>query len=103
MDLNWLLSLVVLVSTLSIVVRARGAAFKSTRQLAAALAALDVAGMVYAPEYGGYVVGGLWALTFLVPGLLNRSVQHAALGQQYARAERLLFWVGLLRPSSGIR
>src|SRR5687767_10953142 len=103
MELNWLLSLIVLISSLSLVVRARGPANRGVRALSAGLAVLTLAGMWLAPEYSGYVVGALWALTFLIPALLTRAIQRAALGQRYAKAERLLGWLSILRPLPAIR
>jgi rhomboid protease GluP len=103
MDLNWLLSLIVLISSLSLVVRARGPANRGLRALASGLAVLTLVGFWLAPDYGGYVVGALWALTFLIPGLLMRAIQRAGLGQRYDKAERLLGWLSIVRPFPAIR
>jgi rhomboid protease GluP len=98
METNWIISLIVLVSSLAIAWRAGGQAQRSLRKLALGLAALDLLGMYFAPKYGGYVVGTLWALTFLIPGILQRNAQRAIAGQDYAKAERLMGWLAILRP-----
>jgi rhomboid protease GluP len=104
-DLNWLLSVIVLLSTLSVVLRSRGGGAwqQGWRRVAAALAAVDIAGMMFAPTYGGYVAGALWGTFMFVPFLMMRAVQHAALAQRYAYGQRLLAVLSWLHPSRAIR
>src|SRR5688572_23223126 len=101
MDLNWLLCLLVLVSSLSLVARGRRAASgaRSWFWLGLALSAATLVAMRLAPAWGGYVVGTTWAVLVLAPALLMRAAQSAAQAQRYARTEHLLGVLSWLHPS----
>jgi rhomboid protease GluP len=102
MDLSQLLSLMVLISSLTLFVRARRAGLgqRNTARIALALSLASGAAMAFASTWGSYVVLAAWALTMLVPGLLIRRLQQAGQAQDFAQVARLLGILQRFRPSA---
>ncbi len=69
----------------------------------AAILLIGGAAEIFIPLHAGVLVGTLWTVFIVLPSLIIRAVLRQALGQRYARAERLARVVCWLHPADGWR
>lgn len=104
LDLNHIFLFIAAISPAILLAQTlRGAASPQWRGPAIVVLVITGAAWLIARPQAGYIGGGAWFVLLFAPATALRKSMELAQRGQFAKARRLLGWLRLLHPASGLR
>jgi rhomboid protease GluP len=102
-EFNYILIWLTAISSISTIYQARGGERPTWLIYSFLILLILLVGYFQFPEVAGFVAGGVWTLTLLIPGLAYRRIDYYIARQRYSTARRAAALIAMIHPGQHAR